>query len=444
MKVLGFDNWAQGAHSWERFVPAFRKRGLELTLTHLGSWGNDVGRPPRETHGELSIRDIRSYSPSRLPEILDAEKPDAVLFMSIDTFAHRAFNRYCRQRNIPTVHLFHAIIGVQAAPGSQPYKIRLRAHLAFVASKVLKALKHVWPAYARALWTSGAGLRDWLRFASDIANGVLGRLIHSKTSARDAKTDMCCVYVPGDFDHAIGRYVSARDDVVAVGNPDLFRFRLSQASFGIHLDAPSERYRDVMYVDGAFFLVGQILDSPADYVEHLIATRDSLARQGKRLVIKPHPGLYQHAKGGSAESILASIGAEVCPNEEFVARLQQCCACIVEPSTAAMVPALMGLPLFLANYGKFTGCGYGKILHSYPRVRSLKEISQFAELLLEARNDDVARTREWIGRNSGPMPAEQMPERVADVMAELIQRRQAASQRSDLRQPNPSGARNVS
>ena len=45
-----------------------------------------------ETIGDLPVRDISSYPKRGFPDILDAEQPDAVLFLSTETFAHRAFN----------------------------------------------------------------------------------------------------------------------------------------------------------------------------------------------------------------------------------------------------------------------------------------------------------------------------------------------------------------
>ena len=107
MKVIGFDAWTQGVFHYERLVDAFAKKGLKLTLIHLGSWGNEKGRPAEELIGALQVRDISFYSGRGLAEILALENPCAVIFLSTDAFAHRAFNRYCRQRNLPTIHLFH-------------------------------------------------------------------------------------------------------------------------------------------------------------------------------------------------------------------------------------------------------------------------------------------------------------------------------------------------
>ena len=60
--------------------------------------------------GEMQVRDVAYYGNKSLLEILDIEKPHAVVFLSNDVFAHRAFNRYCILRNIPTLHLYHGLV----------------------------------------------------------------------------------------------------------------------------------------------------------------------------------------------------------------------------------------------------------------------------------------------------------------------------------------------
>ena len=168
IKVLGFDSWTQGAHNFERLVSAFRNRNLNLSLLHLGSWGNDPDRPTEEMIGELAVRDISFYADANFAKILDSENPDVVLFLSTDTFAHRAFNRYCRVRNVPTIHLYHGLVRVQSVDNGTPYRVNVYAQLRFVRGKLVKALTYVWPTYSLALWRTGARAIEWFYFVRDI------------------------------------------------------------------------------------------------------------------------------------------------------------------------------------------------------------------------------------------------------------------------------------
>jgi hypothetical protein len=414
MKVLGFDNWTGGAHHFERLVPAFAQQGLELVLVHLGSWGNDPDRPARETIGRLSVRDISSYGSGSYADLLAEERPDAVLFFSTDTFAHRAFNRYCQQRGIPTVHLYHGIVGVQAINRGTMYKLNYVAQFRWAASRLGKALRYVWPVYLRSLWETRAPLGHWWRFVQDIGRLSLGRYI--QRSAEDARTDRCGVYTDADRQHAIDKYGFRPEHVLAVGNPDLIQFGVPAAAIGSRVERSATKAVDVMYIDTGLVYTGWVFTSEQQFIDHLVATAAALQAQGRHLVFKPHP---QHRRSGILPK-LAAAGIEVCADADFMARLQQCAAAIVEPSSLSLVPALLGLPLFLASYGPLRDCPYGEVLYTDPRAAELRDLSEFTGMLDRLSAADPTATAEWIRRNAGPLPAEENPHRVAAIFEGLI------------------------
>ncbi len=414
-KILGFDNWTGGAHHFERLVTAFRKQGLELSLVHLGSWGNDPNRPPRETIGNLELRDISSYGSHSLTHLLDVEQPAAVLFFSTDTFAHRALNRYCRQRGIPTVHVYHGVIRVQAIDRGSMFEVNFLAQCRFAGSRLFKALRFVWPTYAKALYKTGASWREWRRFGEDILNITGGRYI--KVSAYDAHTSKCGVYTEADASHARDKYGFSSGDVVAVGNPDLILFGLNESLIEWHLENVRTEATDVMYIDTGLIYTGWIFASEAEFIGHIIDTAERLKRQGRRLLFKPHP---DHRRS-SVLPQLAKAGVEICANQDFVVRLQNCCAAITEPSSLSLVPALMGMPLFLAGFGKLRGCPFGEVLLTYPRGTILEAVEDVNRHLAAAGEYDMIATQKWIRENAGPLPAEQMPERVAQLFNSLFE-----------------------
>jgi hypothetical protein len=418
MKILGFDNWAQGGRHFERLVPAFTDAGMELLLVHLGSWGIDPGRPLEEMQGQLKLRDISYYGGIDFERILDEERPDAVLLLSTQTFAHRAFLRYCHARGIPSVHLFHGLIRVQAVdnPGQQVYKPHPLSYLGFVLSRIGKSLRKTWPAYARSLVSSSAAPADWARFISDIRDGAIGRY-HYRPAAADARTNKICVYTSADVPHATHTYGLAPADVIPVGNPDLIAFGLEPHMIGQCVGAPSSDQKFVMYIDTALVAMGLVFRSDAEYVEHMLAVRDSLARQGKVLLFKPHPDM--RIRG--VDKTLSERGVEVIDNADFTKRLADCCACIAETTTLAMVPALMGIPLLLAQFGRLSKMRYGEVLLTYPRARVLENVDDVVPLLAAERAAcEPARVWEWIHENAGPLPATDMPKRVANVILQLI------------------------
>jgi hypothetical protein len=418
MKVIGFDSWTRGAHHYQRLLESFRRRGIELTLVHLGSWGEDAGRAPQETLGGLPVRDISSYGRGGFPAVIDAERPAVVIFLSTDAFAHRAFNRYCRQRRLPTINLFNGLASVLTNAGMPAvFKVSITAQFRFAVSRIPKAVKKVWPTYALALLRTHATIGDWVRFARDIVRLTLGRF--PARSADDARTDGCCVFVDADREYAMRKYGFAPENVVTVGNPDLIRFGLTSELIGAHLAGPRAECVDVMYVDTGLIFMGHVFDSRGEFIEHLNSMKQELEQQGRRLVIKLHP---DHSRTDLA-IVLERSGIEVCPNENFVPRLCRCCACIVEPSSLSLVPALLGMPLFLANYGKLREQRFGDLLISYPRGAILRDVREFNFLLgVELAGCDAERTMRWIEQNTGPLPAEEMPERVANVVLSLSKR----------------------
>jgi hypothetical protein len=413
-KILGFDNWVGGAHHFERLVKPFAEQGLDLQLLHLGSWGNDVGRPVEETMGALKIRDISIHGSASFPDVLRRETPDLVLFMSTDTFSHRAFNRYCRQANVPTMHVYHGIMSVQPIRTSR-WKVRIVPQLLFALGKIPKALRRVWPCYAVSLLRTGASPREWHRFLYDILMAAAGRW--PTQGADDARTDRCCVLAPLDIAQATDKYRFAPGQVTAVGLPDLISFGIAPEVIGWGLDQDTSASPDVMYVDTGFIFSGGVYASPQAFIQHLVTTQKQLNKIGKKLLFKPHPDFYRT----NLLDDIRGVGIEVCEKKDFVSRLQNCCAAIVETSSASIVPAILGLPTLLAKYGDLASQDYGTVLTSYPRARLLTDISQIEPILAEeAARVDAAAVRRWILENAGPFPAEDMPLRVAQVTIDLI------------------------
>ena len=413
-RILGFDSWTRGSHHFARLVEACTRRNASLRLVHLGSWGNDADRPLQERIGPLDVCDISLYGHS-LQRALDAERPDAAVVLSSQTFAHRAFLRYCRQRSIPTLLLYHGLASMQVTDDKKgSFSIDTWAYARFIASKLGKMVHRTLPAYAGSLWKTGAGGGDWLRFGGDIVRMARGSGSWQLATAKDARTDHCAVYTNADIEHARRVFGFEPHEVVAVGNPDLVRFGFSTDMLGSRLRAgASSPSQAIMYIDTGLVATGLVFDSQAKFVQHILGTARSLAAQGKTLLFKPHPAHDPEF----LRSSFAAAGVEVVANENFIERLRDCAACIVEPSTLAVIPALMGVPMFYAAYADLSGLRYGPVLTSYPLGQLLRNIDDLSKLLADCpamQNPEA--TQAWIARNSGPLPAEEMPDRVVDIL----------------------------
>lgn len=424
MRVLGFDGWTMGIHHYARLLAAFREKNIELSLLHLGSWGDEKGRKQEELINGITVRDISFYKNHDFDEILNIERPDLVLFLSTETFAHRAFHRYCRQKGVPTIYLYHGMCSVFLIDGKKEIlRSTLVGQVRFVFNQAYKSIRHTFPAYARSLWKTSACFSEWMRFGNDIVYRLRGKTIF--VPADDSIPTKCCVFISADIQDAVSRFKMKKNDIAVVGNPDLIAFGVAKKDIGSLINPGSSQENNVMYIDAGLASLGLNFNSVDEYAKYLIEIYNQLKMQHKNLLIKikPHPPAYKEY----LSKLLSNNGILVINNNEFVTRLKTCCACITEPSTLGLIPGLLGMHLFLPRGGALSSLLYGSIFTSYPRAQYLDDIGSFTELLSGKQAlCDADRVMDWIDENSGPMPAEDMPERVAEVVLDLICTRDAS------------------
>jgi len=415
-KVIGFDSWTGGASHFARLVPTFKARGFDLQLVHLGSWGNEPECPGECRMGELLVRDIAFYDDNSLEKILDVEQPVAVILLSTDTFAHRAVIRYCDQRHIPTLNLFHGLVGLtDRISESGAYVVSYRAHARYVLSRLGKLLKHTFPCYIKALLLTKAKAEEWVRFFLDVFHMAKGDHLF-RLPAADAKTTKCAVYTQADFEYAIRSYNYGQEDVSVVGNPDFIQFGFNETHYGCW-EKQAIGDNTIMYIETGFSSVGLYYPSEQEFVNHLINTSRLLADNGFRMLLKLKPS------ASNVELIkqkLMNSKIELVDNKNFLTELMSCSACIVESTTLAIIPAIMGMPLLLTQYGYLKSLSFGPVLTSYPRGYSLTNVSDLPAILEKnAQMTDTGKLTQWIDQNAGPLPAEKIPERVAAIVEEM-------------------------
>lgn len=416
--IIGFDSWTTGSHHYEKLVSAFEEKGYELLLIHIGSWGHDKNRPKEEYIGKLKVRDISYYADQSFSGILIKEKPEAIIFLSTRAFAHQAFNRYANYLNIPTVHLAHGLVGVQVISADNPaYKTNYRSLFSIWMRRIGKNVTKLMPCYMRALIDTKATSHDWFAFGKELYDKAFAKNNNNILAPLDAKTTIGLVYTKADIPFFRDGHHLDEKDIYIVGNPDLIRFDLQNEDFGIGLIQNSPDNKEIIYIDTALIQAGLVFHDEAEYVGHLANTHRQLAEQGYQMIVKLHPS---HVNTG-VPAALTKLGIEICQNADFVSRLKKSTAAMVEPSSAALIPALMGKPLLLVQYGKFADQRFGIVLTSYPRARLLKNIADLANILeVENRELNPIEFNNWFVANAGPLPADVMPERVAEAVTLII------------------------
>lgn len=414
-RVIGFDSWTGGSQFYRRLIPALASRSMQLRLVHIGSWGNEPDAPAETEMDGLAVRDISFYPSGSFQKMLDVEKPDAVILLSTETFAHRAVIRYCKQRSIPTLNLYHGLMNVQLTEGDvYAVSVSRLEYARFVASKIGKLVRHTFPSYIQSLLATQGTSADWIRFLADIYHLATGRI--PVRAAADAKTDKAAVYTPADVEHAIRSFGFDRSDVVVVGNPDLIQFGLKPELIGCWKPT-DDGDNTVMYIETGLASVGLYYAGADGFADHLVATARALSEQGYRLAVKLKP---KQTYDAVVSRRLADAGIPMVTNDVFLPTLIRCAACICETTTLALVPALLGMPLLLAGYGPLTPLAYGPVLTSYPRAHLLRDPRQVSSILVrDAETFDARALRQWIDLNAGPLPAEGMPDRVGDILVGL-------------------------
>jgi hypothetical protein len=413
-KIIGFDSWTKGYKNYSRLLSVFNQNGYSFKLIHLGSWGHDIRKEKEEIIDGINIVDISFYNGKSFFEVLKIEKPDLIIFLSIEAFAHRAFNRYAKTLNIPTINLYHGLIMVQAVENGKQDKYNFLAQSKLVYSRAFKNIFKIWPVYMRSLIETKAGISDWLRFLKDIFTKVFA--IYNKKAARDSITNYCVVYTQADVQHAVSKFGANIKNVRVVGNPDIIKFGLSENDFGRFATKKNES-KNIIYIDHGGSTCGLNFTSSTHYISFLLELKDELSKKGYNLIVKMHPS----QESFETPNLCIKEGLILSSNDHFVFDLRNSCAVITGPSTASMIPALMGLPLFLIQFGPFNGQEYGNLLLNYPRSVLLNDINLIESTLsFDFSKFNLQMFDEWLSKNSGPLPAEQMPNRVLNLIDEIL------------------------
>ena len=84
--------------------------------------------------------------------------------------------------------------------------------------------------------------------------------------------------------------------------------------------------------------------------------------------------------------------------------------------------------MLYARYGELREQRFGPALTSYPRGYELEDVARVTDTLRrDAENFSARAVSEWIAFNSGPLPAQDMPRRVAELLESMISSRAVAA-----------------
>ena len=417
-KIILFDSWTKGSRHIFRLLDILESKSIEIILVHIGSWGDELGRPVRETISGLEVRDIKYYK--GVTDIIYKENPDLVFFLSLDVLPHRMFNRYCKYFKIPTVNLYHGVHSVFETLDSD--KKQILNYWSVLFSRIKNLLRYSLFEYVVCLFKTKANVRIWYELAIDILRKFLGKAI--EVARDDSKTDFICVFNKFDQQHALTKYSIEKERIIVVGNPDLLKFSGLKDSINRYKGTETLDNKNVLYIGTGVRSTKMLVADDKDYYIHLLDTQKALESIGKKLCLKLHYSRNEKLKNyfHKEKNLI-----DFCSDENFISFLQDASFAIVEPSTASLVPAFMGKPIILCQYGKLQGLDFGEAISSYPFAFSIKNLDNIKEIItmIKAKSTEQNKKSNWIKYSTHPLPVEDMPMRVVKVFEKAIESKYA-------------------
>jgi hypothetical protein len=411
-KVICFDGWTEGCIHFERHVEAFRNAGFEMILVHYGSWGHDKGRPKEESIGKLLVRDISYYSNSLL-KILNDERPDIVLFLSTRNFINMAFNRYAKFLGVPTCLIYHGLISVQDTTlgDSNPYKFSKLRYLTLIRERMGKNLTVLIPKYLYSMAYTKASLSVWVEALSLIRERVTGRWTQNHYA--DSSTDFGCIWAQIDTEHMADLYRIPKSRIFIIGNPDLLKFNVKSSDVLSCYTNISLGYRQVVYIETAFNDTGVVYSDDLEFIHAMVVLKEELATYSFDFKLKLHPA--NNSKKELLDGLMKN-DVEVVSDNDFIKQLKMSAGAIVEPSSAVIVPCILGLPIYFNNIGSMRSIPFGDMLHSYPNSTTLNTMSDLALICTNIENASYADYNEWINLYIGSVSAEDISTKLLNAI----------------------------
>jgi hypothetical protein len=398
-KIVAIDSWTGGAFLYEPLVRELNKFNIEIILIHFGSWGHDTGRPKEEYIGDLLVRDFSFYN-ANIEAILEIEKPDLVLFTSTKSLTHMIVNRICKINRIPTVHMMNGVMGV-LVDNREAFERNFIQMLNLFKKRLITNVYNIIPFCFLILLKSKASLKIWLDYLRFIYFQIFGI---GNSYYFDTTTKYGIVYSNYDRKLFARNYKISVNNIFIIGNPDWDRFRNLNVDYTIREIVSDKRFigsGDVVYIDTALSKSGIVFANDQDFLNHIITLDKALKNIGYRLLLKMHPA----HKRSNLQHLLNVSGINTVDDSNFLGAALNSSFVLVEPSSLAVLPAFLGVPIGLVKFGKLNNQHYGRTLTSYPRAFDVTDLGKIQDAYLNILNtDNWENTKNWIENNHYRIP----------------------------------------
>jgi len=421
MKLLIFDSWTKGSVHIYRILEELYAKNIKCIFVHIGSWGDDPFREAEEVHDGLMFRDIRFYG--SLTNVLEKERPDAVLFLSLDPLIHRAFNRLVKKSNIPSFNLYPGLWSAQNYANHDIPPAGKRDYIKTLFKRSYRAIRYAIPQYLYICFKTSGSYKDALNLINEIRLKISGK---TPTKAfHDARTDMVFVFNKYDQIHAHGKFDIPVDKIHVIGVPDFLKFGMKDDMVGILGNTDTGNRSTVFYIGTGNRGSHYLLSKDEKYIEFLLKISRELKKQNITLVVKLH-----YSRLTVIKKLEENYKHElvVCKSEEFLETLKASIATISEPSTAALMPIALGMPILFPQFEDFQTLTFSDTLKEYKRSKTLTRLEDLANIRLFTKHSSVA--AEDLSEICGPLPISKFSDRVTTKIYEKMIETKNANQPS--------------
>ncbi len=394
IKVLGIDGWTEGVHHYSRVFKNYNN----FKLIHLGKYGDDKGRPHSEVIKKINIYDIDYYKGKNIFQIIKLEKPDFIVFLSLDAFTHRAINIYSKYLNIKTIHLFHGVQSVYNYSDEKPFgKSNFIKRAIFRSKHFIKGIRYFWPMYLKSLIITKAPIILYIEFIKNIFSRILGKM--DIKASITSKADYAFVLIESDRKYAISRYGYKTYEVECIGYPDLNELINNDFSEKVSLKTFEPKRNIVTYIETSLYNYGYCFERIEQFLDHLKYLNKFLKENNYELRVKFHPSsIDKKITDFVLNENIVQVSKKNLYNTVIHSKIV-----LVEPSTLALLPTYLEKKIGLVKWGKLKSIAkYGDILESYPKSFSIHEYNQIIKYSNSSNFKSKDSCLEWKKLNIGP------------------------------------------
>lgn len=317
LKILFFDYWTAGIHSFFRIADAIPSDEAEFLLFHLGSYRDSTIARFEVIRGIPCI-DISAFQGLTLETILRSLSPDIVIGLNIGTLFDRTIYRTCKRIGIPTVFLQHGAWAdldtfkevVQTLDTAYTWMDRI---------KRLPKFLRIIPWYLRENGREIATLKPWQVIWKNMKTPTLSQFY--PVYPEDLWPTKAIVYNSVSAEKLIQTHRLPCERILVAGNPEL-DLTITRLKNPLSDNQRTDYIRSVG-LDPSQPILCQIEDAFVEQqnmfgwteerrVNYLSELYDACNRVGVQLLVRPHPvantlAMMQVAKGKCGFAITKTL-----------------------------------------------------------------------------------------------------------------------------------------